>query len=371
MEQLYSLIFYIFLGAAIVNVAFYFFYTYFAFAKAQPQKTSSPPPISILVCAKNEAENLRNNIPRILEQIYPSFEIILINDASTDETGDVIEKFALAHQNVKQLQVRYNERFWGNKKYALSLGIKSASYEHLLFVDADCFPASNKWLLLMASKFNAHKEIVLGYGGYSKIEHSWLNKLIRFETLLSAIQYFSWALAGKAYMGVGRNLGYTSAVFYEHDGFSKHMSIRSGDDDLFVSAAATSQNTTIQTDPDSFTYSSPEENFSNWIIQKRRHITTASNYKMVHQFFLGLFYLSQLLFLMLSIPAILLVQELNVVLLVILIRYTVSWSVTAAGGLKLKEKDLLVFYPVLEMGLICVQLGIFIANLISKSKHWK
>ncbi|TVZ52080.1 glycosyltransferase [Dokdonia sp. Hel_I_53] len=371
MEQLNTLLFYIFLGATIINVAFYLFYSRFAFAKAEKSKHKITPPISVLVCAKNEEGNLKNNIPKVLEQEYPCFEVILINDASTDKTGEVIEDFALSDARVKELQVRYNEKFWGNKKYALTLGIKKATYEHLVFIDADCVPASKNWLALMASQFVPQKEIVLGYGGYSKIKGSGLNKLIRFETVNTAIQYFSWALAGKAYMGVGRNLSYTSGLFYKHNGFSKHMSIRGGDDDLFVSEAATSINVSVQEDPESFTYSFPKESFSDWLIQKRRHISTSSHYKGLHQFFLGIFFLSQLLFICLMIPVITFVEEHYIVLLIILIRYSITWSVTVMAGVKFREKDILIFYPILEIGLVCVQLGIFITNLISKPKRWK
>ncbi|MDG2279531.1 MAG: glycosyltransferase, partial [Flavicella sp.] len=162
-------------------------------------------PISVVVCAKNEAQNLKKFIPHFLQQKYSApFEIVLINDRSTDETGEIISQFAQNNSNIKIVNVEECENFWGNKKYALTLGIKAAQYEHLLFTDADCYPTSANWIEQMASCFSKKKSIVLGYGGYEKIKNSFLNKLIRYETVLTALQYFSYAKVGIPYMGVGR-----------------------------------------------------------------------------------------------------------------------------------------------------------------------
>lgn len=121
----------------------------------------------------------------------------------------------------------------------------------------------------MSSNFQPGIAIVLGYGGYFRHKKSLLNKLIRFETLLTAIQYFSYARLGSPYMGVGRNLAYTSTRFYELKGFASHLQIRSGDDDLFVNEAATAQNTTSCFEKDAITRSIPKATFSAWIKQKK------------------------------------------------------------------------------------------------------
>lgn len=353
-------------------MAFYMFYMLFAFAKTKFQSSSSDlPPLSVIVCSKNEAENLKKNIPKILSQEYPLFEVILINDASYDETGDVIETFALDNKNVEQVQVENNEAFWGNKKYALTLGIKKANYTNLVFTDADCFPKSNQWLKHMASQFIDKKELVLGYGAYEKIKGSWLNKLIRFETLVTAMQYFTWAKAGKAYMGVGRNLAYTSSLFYEHNGFIKHMKIRSGDDDLFVNEVATRHNVAMQYDPESFTYSEPKKRLKDWCVQKRRHISTASHYKSIHKFFLSIFYASQILFFMLLVFVLMTGFLWQYALVAVGLRYLFAWIVIGLSASKLKEKDLVILYPLHEIALVFIQLGIFISNQLVKPTKWK
>ena len=201
-------IFYAFIAVVVIQAIFYiFFFARFTVLK-QEEKSQKNIAVSVLICAKNEAENLRSFLPLIINQDYPSFEIVLINDASHDNTLGVMEQFASQHENIKIVNVKNNEAFWGNKKYALTLGIKASKNEFLLFTDADCKPVSKHWIRNMSSHFSHGKQLVLGYSGYSKIKNSLLNKLIRFETLVTAMQYFSFAKLGIPYMGVGRNLAY-------------------------------------------------------------------------------------------------------------------------------------------------------------------
>lgn len=366
-----DLIFYVFVGIVAIQIFYYLgIFSRFAFAKIQPSNPKKIP-VSVIVCAKNEEENIKKLVPLLVKQNYPDFEIVLINDASSDNTLELFEAYEKEHKNIKLVNVVNNEAFWGNKKFALTLGIKAAKNEYLLFTDADCLPNSTEWISEMSSHFTQSKTIVLGYGAYQKIKGSFLNKLIRFETMLTAVQYFAWAKAGKPYMGVGRNLAYKREEFFKTNGFINHMKVRSGDDDLFINEAATSKNTTICFNPNSFTYSEPKKTFSDWFNQKRRHVSTAEHYKSFDKFQLGLFYTSQLLFIILAL--LLLAIGYNWIFMVALIglRYLVSWLVLGFSGSKLKEKDTVYFYPIIEIILIFTQLNVLLNNLFSKPVHWK
>lgn len=364
-------LFYTFIAVVLVQGFFYiFFFGRFAFAtqKKESQKNIA---VSIIICAKNEAENLKTFIPLILNQEYPLFEIVLINDASHDNTLEVMETFAFKSDRVKVVNVENNEAFWGNKKYALTLGIKASKYDFLLLTDADCKPTSKHWIKEMSSHFSNTKTIVLGYGAYSKIKHSILNKLIRFETLLTAIQYFSFAKVGLPYMGVGRNLAYRKDAFYKANGFMNHMNIRSGDDDLFINQVATAKNTSIIFSKDSFTSSLPKTTFRSWFKQKKRHVTTAKHYKFIHKALLALFYVSQFLFWLLAIILFAGLFKWKIVLILFLIKITIQFIVFAYSAKKLDEQGIIVLLPFLEVFLILAQLTIFISNLISKPNHWR
>ncbi len=371
MEILYTYLLYVFIGAAAINSCYYLFFYVFAFAKAKKNTSAYFPPVSLIVCSKNEAENLRENIPKWLSQKYQEFEIVLINDASIDETKDVIEEFAALHSNIVQVHVENNEAFWGSKKYALTLGIKKATHKHLLFTDADCYPASPYWIKDMAQHFVGKKELILGYGAYEKIKGSWLNKLIRYETVLTAMQYYSYAMAGRPYMGVGRNLAYTTHLFYEQRGFIDHIKIQSGDDDLFVNQAGTKENVAVNFDQNSFTISKPKRTFSEWFTQKRRHVNVASHYRFADKFFLGLFYTSQLLFFIMALALLIIWFRWEIVVIGIALRYLISWIAIGMSSSKLKEKDIIYLYPVHELFLLIFQLSIFITNMISKPNRWK
>lgn len=222
----------------------------------------------------------------------------------------------------------------------------------------------------MTSGLDDKTEIVIGYGAYDKIQGSFLNKLIRFETLLTALQYFSYALAGIPYMGVGRNLAYKKSNFQHIDGFSSHLSVKSGDDDLFVSEVANDSNTQIRSTLESTTVSVAHSSFSGWIRQKRRHITTADHYKKKTKILLGLFFLSQLsfyvLFLALIFEGTYLLASISAFTLRFLLWY---WNVSKAAR-KLNEKDLVLFGPLFEISIIFMQLYIYLRNLASPPKHW-
>ncbi|AJR03650.1 glycosyltransferase [Siansivirga zeaxanthinifaciens] len=368
---LLDFLFYAFAAVVVIQVVFYlFFFGKFAFLK-QKKQTLTNVPVSVIICAKNEAENLKNNLPKILSQKHPNFEVVLINDASSDDTLDVMEHFQSLHSNIKIVDVKNIEAFWGNKKYALTLGIKAATKDYLLFTDADCMPVSEYWIQEMTGKFTKEKTIVLGYGAYSKIKNSFLNKLIRFETLNTALNYFSFANAGIPYMGVGRNLAYNKSEFFKTNGFIKHIKVLSGDDDLFVNEAATKSNTIICDSKNSFTESIPKNNFKSWIKQKRRHISTAKYYKTSHKLLLSSIYLLQFLFWVFA-TILLISQHLWMfVTALIVLRITTQYVVFGAASKKLNESDLVIFTPFLEVFLIFIQLTIFINNIISKPNHWK
>ena len=365
------LILYFFIFIVAVQISYYLgVFGKFAFAKTQ-KITPKRIPISVIVCAKNEEENVANYIPLLAEQNYPDFEIVLIDDASSDNTLAIFEVFEKQYPNVRLVKVQNNEAFWGNKKYALTLGIKAAKKEYLLFTDADCYPTSKDWITAMSSQFTMQKTIVLGYGKYEKIPNSFLNKIIRFETLLTATQYFSWAKIAQPYMGVGRNLAYKKETFFNVNGFIEHMQVRSGDDDLFVNQAANAKNTTIAYTPESFTLSKPKTTFKDWFTQKRRHISTANYYKPFDKLQLGAFYCSQLLFILL--PVILLAFQFQwiLVLALIALRYLVAWIIIGFSAGKLKENDLKFWFPIVEIVLIFTQFNIFITNIFSKPVLWK
>lgn len=271
-------------------VDIYFYHAYFLkFPKVppkSPETSEQKEPVSVIVCLRNEIENLGLLIPALMDQDYPEFEIILVADRSDASTLSFLHQQKDRFGKLKVLEIKETPDGLSPKKYALGLGIQESKHSILLFTDADCLPVGNKWISTMASFYASPKiEIVLGYGGY-KQKSDYLNLLIRFDTLFTAAQYMGLALAGKPYMGVGRNLSYRKVLFEKNGGFGPHLNVLAGDDDLFVNRVANPENTAVCLDPESFTISVPKENWSDWVSQKSRHFSVSSFYKQSDQLML-------------------------------------------------------------------------------------
>ena len=290
----------IFISLCIVSLIQFFYFLFFfirlSFYKEQPKTISQTHPVSVIICARDEAANLGKNLMGSLVQQYPTtHEIIVVDDNSFDDSKYFLEALQKEFKQLNVIELKQEAKLITGKKYPLSIGIRSARHEIVLLTDADCVPASEHWINNMQAMYNDTTEIVLGYGAHHK-KKGLLNKLIRWETFHTALQYFSYALAGIPYMGVGRNLSYKKTIFYRHNGFSAHNNIPSGDDDLFINMAATKTNTKINIDGASFTLSEPATTWARWMKQKSRHYSTSKYYKPLHKFLLGAYSFSHFVF---------------------------------------------------------------------------
>ena len=324
----------------------------------------------MVVCAKNEAQNLQKNIPLYFSQNYPDFQVVVVNDCSVDESEDILDEFEKKYPNLHVVTLKEDEIREHDKKLALTLGIKGAKHELLLLTDADCVPSGENWISTMVRNFDEKTEIVLGFGAFKKSD-GLLNKLIRFDAFFVALQYLSYSLAKNTYMGVGRNLAYRKSLFFKNKGFASHYHIQSGDDDLFINRAASKTNTQIEFNPESFTYSEPKKTFRNWVLQKRRHITTAKYYKATHKFLLGAFSMSTVLFYCIFIALIILQFQFYLVLSVFISRMLAQMIIFRKSMVKLGQKDLWWLAFVYEILLMLFYPFIFVSNIFVKKHKWK
>jgi glycosyltransferase involved in cell wall biosynthesis len=326
--------------------------------------------ISVVICAHNEYNNLKANLPLILDQDYPEFEVVVVNHASDDETSYLLSDLQREYPRLSSLEIQEDLNFFSGKKFPLAIGIKSAKYDKVLLTDADCKPSSRNWITQMQSAYCNGIKIVLGYSPYTRSK-GLLNKLIRFDTAHVGTQYLSYALAGLPYMGVGRNLSYLKSVFYDNKGFIPHYRIRSGDDDLFINMVAKKSNTAVVVHPDSFTLSEPKQTWGHWMTQKRRHITTATHYRFIHKFLLGTY--SCILFLYYSLFVLMLALGYSIVPVIglFVLRMVFQYLILSRCFKKLNEKDLTLFIPLLEIVLLLLNTGIGITNLFRRPTKWK
>lgn len=365
------ILFLLFFTVTLMQLIYYWgFFARLAFFQKKPAARSQQHPVSVIVCARDEAANLAKNLPGVLVQTYPSsHEVIVVNHNSQDDTRYVLDEF---QKTFKQLQcVNLEQEAIGipGKKYPLSIGIKESRYEIVLLTDADCVPASEFWIERMQEGFVNDTSIVLGYGSYHKLP-GLLNKLIRFDTFHNGMQYLSYAAAGIPYMGVGRNLSYKKSVFYQNKGFSSINHLPGGDDDLFINQVANAKNTQIVIDHDAITLSSPKRKFSHWVIQKTRHFSTARYYKPLHKFLLAGYALSHFLFYPLFIASLIFLQW-QLALALFGLRFISQAVILYRCMNKLNEKDLYPWFLLLDLWMIPYYLLFSLAPWKKPSRDWR
>ncbi|MGC1391610.1 MAG: glycosyltransferase [Bacteroidales bacterium] len=365
-------IFCIFSSAAVIQLFYYLFFYLIVYLKKPSETKKTSEPVSIIICARNEAENLRKFLPSVLEQDYPDFEVIVVNDCSEDNSYEILGKYLTEYPNLRISIVNKDPKFTHNKKFAQFIGIKAAKNEILLFTDADCRPESDKWLEGMASHFDDRNNFVLGYGGYF-IEKGLLNKYIRYDSMTIAMQYLGMAIRGIPYMGVGRNLAYRRSVFFINKGFGSHNHVVSGDDDLLVNTIATGKNTSVEFRKETHTRSVPCSGINEWITQKKRHLTTAPYYKFRDKFILVTEPLTRLLFYTSFVVLLSFTFLWPWVLVVFGLRVITQFIVFTLVQKKLNEPGLLAYLLFFDIFSPVINSVIFLSNTRSRSDRnkWK
>ena len=316
--------------------------------------------VSAIICYHNESENVAQSLQNLSNQTAEKLELVLVDDRSTDDTYAQLESY-----KSPQIQIIQNHTPHNGKKIALSQGINAANNEWLLMTDADCRMGEG-WVDSMAL-YTADHKIVLGYAPLDR-SNSCIGKFARYETYYTALQYLSFALAGRPYMGVGRNLLYHRSIFDQAGGFAIHTDIASGDDDLLINYAANAENTTICLDPDSFVYSPGKETLSSFIRQKTRHVSSSHRYRWLDKALLGLSSLAQI--------------GLYVTAIILLFSQYSSWSLLLPAYWilmlivqypickKLHSMDLWLLYPVYDIAMAMYYIIMIPFTFIKKQNTW-
>jgi glycosyltransferase involved in cell wall biosynthesis len=225
------------------------------------------PPVSVILCARNEEVALSQNLRRILEQEYPAFEVIVVNDCSEDDSEILLASMQEKYPNLVFRTLVKDEVFKHNKKMALGVGIKAARYDLLLFIDADCYPPGPHWLSCMTGRFSEKTDVVLGY---TRLTNN--RRWVRADRLMRALHYLGKALKHKPYMGVGSNLAYRKQLFFDHKGFDIRITGNLREDCVFVNKVATRDNTVVAVAPEAVNISALRITGERWWRERREEI---------------------------------------------------------------------------------------------------
>ena len=339
------------------------------FAFRQKTDLISGKPASIIIAARNESENLQKNLKYALEQDHPEFEVIVVDDCSWDNTGEILKDFARQYHHLKIVKVEETDKFFGGKKFAVTMGVKAAKNDLIVLTDADCRAASDKWLGRMCGSFGNNKDIVLGYGAYKK-EKGLINALVRFDTFLIALLYYSMAILIKPYMGVGRNLAWKKDLFMRNKGFATHTHLSSGDDDLFINEVGKKHNTAICDHPEAHTISTLPSGFSAWLKQKSRHLTTWSHYRFQDKMILGFINLTTYLFILFFVILLIMHTGIYLILIIFACRFLVQLFVFYKAMKKFNCSDLILAGFALEIIMLLLYPLFIISSTISGRRKW-
>lgn len=359
MTLIIALVYYLFLISIVVQLCYWaLIFNVLSKQGTETNVLNQDPFVSIIAVYKDPKKIFSELLDSLGRQEYNSKEVILMDDYSSQNLNIPNEPY---FRYLKPSQDA------PGKKLALTEAIQQAKGDYILVTDADCVPASVHWVSRMSDQVNDKIQIVLGYSPYQRLAGR-LNAFIRYEAWLTGVQYLSYALCGMPYMGVGRNMMYEKELFLQSSPYTKHPNLLSGDDDLFINAAATQTNTAVCIDPDSFVYSEPKTTWQAYFQQKQRHITTSTTYRTKHKFLLGLYSLSQISVLFLGI-GLMFTSMAGYGILAFMLYMMIKWNIAVRLLRVLGEDDLIKVFPILDLAytVFIVMLAPF---LIIKSSKW-
>jgi len=336
------------------------------------------PPVTVLICARNKAESLEKNLPLILEQDYPEFQVVVVNDASSDETEDLLVRLEQIHPNLYHTFVPPGVQSVSAKKIAMTIGIKAAKYDILLLTEANCTPSSNQWIASMMRHFEPKCDIVLAYSSYTSAK-GFLKQLVTYDTLFTALQFMGFAEVGRPYMGFGRNLAYRKELFFKNRGFASHLNLKSGEDDLFVEEIANKTNTSIEISPESKILANTTDIWAHWKDLKKNNLATSSYFRPGTRFRKGLEIFSRLLFYALSIFLLVFgILKLNIALIAfsagpLIIRYILQLFIINRSAKCFDEHKFYLSIPLFDILLPLINLWFRISLMFHKdnSHSWQ
>jgi glycosyltransferase involved in cell wall biosynthesis len=214
-------------------------------------------PVSIIVCVKDESVNLSKILPLLLEQDYPEYEVIVVNDNSSDDSEEVLK---LAKNRYPHLQIRNlvaNNSVYG-KSIVLGVGIKAAKYNRLIITDAACRPAAG-WLKAVSTGFDS--DIVTAYIRYISV-----GKFVRIANYYESLFRLGYALNMKPYTASGENESFRKELFFTK-GFNPLLRKPEKVEQVFFNSVMNRKNTAVVLLPDAIVESEKILSFGNWCIE--------------------------------------------------------------------------------------------------------
>lgn len=374
----------VFLFALLLQLYFYFRYYSGIFRfknridRNDVRLSTNKPAVSVIICARNESENLARFLPAVLKQKYPKFEVIVVNDGSTDESTDLLKKMTEQYPNLYQTFLPMGAKYMSRKKMCVTVGIKAAHYDHLLLVDADCEPASDLWIANIMRHYASGTSVVLGYTGY-KGDKGFLDDMIAYDMMFEAMRFMGFALQRKPYRGVSGNLSYTKDLFFAKKGFTSHLILSYGDDDLLIRDISTKQNTAVCVEPEAVTWSHRDLDMKSFLFQREKQMETYAEYLPSTKFRISSEIISRYVFYFLAIVLLVMFAvwtdfiSMGIVAFLFLVRFITQLVVFSKTSKTLKERKFTLSILLYDMILPFITLHVRTLGKIGEKRNamWK
>lgn len=345
-----TLLFYILIGILCFQALYYVvLYSNIAFNGALKSKPNAQDtPVSVVVYIKDNETELPLFLEALVAQEYACFELVLVDNASEDESLALLEQFVAQHKFAKLVHVDNNEAFWGNKKYALTLGIKVTSYDTLLFTEPKAMPNSPYWIASMASHFTTRKQVVIAHTSLQKKKKSLSNKYARFQFFLKTLHNFVWVEMGKPFYGNSYNQAYKKSLFYQVNGFIKEMKVAHGDEQEFIRHIATKSNTALTIAPESMNTIDLKTSWHSSFQIQRKNDLLLKRTNFFNQLKIRLYPFTILVSYILFTVLFLHLYQWEIVLGIFVLRYLITIFYFAKILKNFEERDLVWLFPFFE-----------------------
>ncbi|MDR1951314.1 MAG: glycosyltransferase [Bacteroidales bacterium] len=344
--------------------------------------TSDRKPISVVIATRNEHDQVRHNLPFFLDQNYANFEVVVVIDDSDKDLVYIMNEFEKQYSNLKVVSFEWARNFFVSRKFAESVGIKSATHERILLSNITTRPASPDWIAQMSRTLSGNKKIVIGYHTLAS-KTSLAHAFIRFDTFFYTLRYLRATISGHPFTADSKNLAFDRSLFYDTKGVARFYNVNTGDEDMFVNKAATEVNTTIEIHPNAFVKGQQLTTFSEWFAMKVRHRVLIREFKTInrlglgiHDLFMSLFYIVSFtilgcFFLPETNPFDMPLEFLMIAGGIFMLKTLIQWIVFKRMMARFKEQGFLLLIPVFDLMKLILLPVLLLIGLFTKRITWK
>ncbi len=274
----------LFAAALLVQLFYLILIAKFIFGKRKRTGSENQPSVSIIVTSRNYLSHLEDLIPALLEQDYPDFEVVVVDDCSSDGTEWYLKELKMRYANLKTTQIIQETDF--PNALAITVGIRAASKEWLIFLTPLCRVSGSDWLKSYAQQFTPKKDAIVGYVNYSKAKGS-SKRTFRYENFYSFLLFGTARALGLQMPISENNMAYRRETFLQMKGFAAVLDSPFSENELFLNKIAGRKNSAFQFNPSSSVHYIGEADWIDAVNFKKKQLLIKRKFSFGQRFFLS------------------------------------------------------------------------------------